>query len=432
MGLGLTRIRAEVAAIAASFDASTIPAAEAERVVRETTATINMLETVRSLAAARAAQGGRWRREGAASPAHALARATGTTVAKAKESLDTGDKLDQLPALGAAARAGEVSPTQAAPIAEAATADPAAEQRLVDKAKRASVGELRDECARTKAAAEPDDDARHAAIHRSRHLRKRRCADGAAELHYRSTVDEVAEVFAVVQGYANQAFDQARIDGRREPEEAYLADGLLAACRAAATPHTTGDTANTTGDTANTTGDTANTTGDRPPRRRVRKPTPTKIIVRIDWDALIRGWPIDGEVSEIAGLGPIAVSAVRALLATGDPFLAGVVTKGTDVANVFHLGRRPVAVQETALQWRSPTCITEGCNNTYRLEKDHRNDWARTKVTLLRWLEHHCDHCHDLKTRHGWALTDGRGKRPLVPPDDPRHPRYRDAEPRAG
>lgn len=29
-----------------------------------------------------------------------------------------------------------------------------------------------------------------------------------------------------------------------------------------------------------------------------------------------------------------------------------------------------------------------------------------------------------LKTRHGWALVEGKGKRPLVPPDDPRHPRH--------
>ena len=120
------------------------------------------------------------------------------------------------------------------------------------------------------------------------------------------------------------------------------------------------------------------------------------------------------------------------MMASGDAFLAGVVTKGTDVANVFHLGRRPTAYQDTALDWRSPTCTTEGCNNTARLETDHREDWARTKVTLLRWLERHCAPCHDKKTRQGWALVDGHGKRPLVPPGDPRHPRSSPAEPRAG
>lgn len=30
---------------------------------------------------------------------------------------------------------------------------------------------------------------------------------------------------------------------------------------------------------------------------------PAKIVVRIDWDALVRGWPVDDEVCEIAGTG---------------------------------------------------------------------------------------------------------------------------------
>ena len=33
-----------------------------------------------------------------------------------------------------------------------------------------------------------------------------------------------------------------------------------------------------------------------------------------------------------------------------------------------------------------------------------------------------CRHHHGLKTHQGWALVPGRGKRPFVPPDDPRHP----------
>jgi hypothetical protein len=109
-------------------------------------------------------------------------------VGAAKTALEVGEQLKELPALSAAARRGELSAAQVAPIADAASANPGAEERLVAKAKRASLGELRDECARVKAAAEPDDEARHAAIHRSRFLRQRRCADGAAELQYRSTV----------------------------------------------------------------------------------------------------------------------------------------------------------------------------------------------------------------------------------------------------
>ena len=414
MGMRLDEIRAEVAALATSFDPSSISPAEAERVVADATAVVNMLDTIRALAARRAADGGGWRRDGARSPSHDLARKTGAPVSKAKELLAAAEQLSSLPTLEHAARTGAISASQLGPIASASTADPNAEERLVAKARRASLGELLDDCARTRAFAQRDADARHRAIHAGRYLRHQRCADGAGELRYRSTVDEVAEVLAVVRGHANRQFDLARLEARHEPEEAYLADGLLAACRAS----------------------TASGTEATPTKRgRVRSATPTKVVVRIDWDALVRGWPIDGEVSEVAGVGPVPVSVVRAMVASGDAFLAGVVTKGVDVHNVFHLGRRPTAHQATALDWQSPGCTTEGCNGSVRLETDHREDWARTKVTLLRWLERHCEHCHALKTNHGWALVTGQGKRPLVPPEDPRHPgsrRAAAAEPRAG
>ncbi len=434
MGSGATigKAREAMASCAAAFDPSVLSPADAASVVRDAAAIEHMAATVKALAAARAADSGQWRRDGALSPAHALARETGTSVAAARSALDTAAKLADMPVLDAAARRGEVSPAQAAPIAEAASKDPGAETRLVAKAKRSSLGELRDECARTAAAAEPDDAARHEAIRRSRYLRRRRCADGAGELTYRSTLDDVAEIWSIVQGHANTEFDRARLEGRREPEEAYLADGLLAAVRAGAgiapeEPAAAEEERRGGDEPAGDAAPERSTQGSEPvPMKtgRVRKPTPTKVVVRIDWDALVRGWPIEGEVCEIPGLGPVAVSAVQTMIASGDAFLAGVVTKGVDVASVFHLGRRPTVYQGTALDWTSPTCTTLGCNNTSRLETDHREDWAHTKVTLLRWLERHCEHCHDLKTRSGWALVDGTGKRPFVAPDDPRHPRH--------
>jgi hypothetical protein len=62
-----------------------------------------------------------------------------------------------------------------------------------------------------------------------------------------------------------------------------------------------------------------------------------------------------------------------------------------------------------------------------RVEIDHREDWARTRHTRLDELDHLCALHHDLKTRLGWALVPGTGKRAFVPPDDPRHPRHRGA-----
>jgi hypothetical protein len=125
-------------------------------------------------------------------------------------------------------------------------------------------------------------------------------------------------------------------------------------------------------------------------------------------------------------------SAVRDLLASSNPFLAAVVTKGVDVATVAHLGRDPTVHQRTALEWLEPRCRAEGCDRTIGLDIDHRVDWAPTKVTLLKWLDWLCRHHHDLKTNEGWRLVAGTGIRAFVPPDDPRHPDRARRAPYAG
>ncbi len=174
------------------------------------------------------------------------------------------------------------------------------------------------------------------------------------------------------------------------------------------------------------TAETADPAASRPPRPRrpARSSAPPKIIVRVDLEALLRGWPIEGEVCEIAGFGPVAVSAVRDMIDSDDPFLAAVATRGQAVVGVAHLGRRPNAWQQTALQWLYPSCANQACGARARLDYDHRVDWARSHVTVLDLLDRLCGHCHALKTRQNWMLVEGRGKRPLVPPDDPRHPRH--------
>ncbi len=126
------------------------------------------------------------------------------------------------------------------------------------------------------------------------------------------------------------------------------------------------------------------------------------------------------------GYGPVAVSALREMIDCGDPFLAAVVTKGTEVLGVAHLGRRPNAHQRSALEWLYPTCAVEGCNGLTFLEFDHRVDWSKTHTTLVELLDRLCSHHHHLKTTEGWMLVEGSGKRAFVPRADPRHPRHAD------
>jgi Domain of unknown function (DUF222) len=398
----LSELRHAMHSYATCFDADPISPADAAQVVEDATAIENMAASVKALAAARFAETGLWKQDGDRSAAHHLARTTGVSVGHAQETLTTAGRLQELPATAAEALSGKLSPSQTALIADAASAQPDAETQLLERSRTASVGELRDDCARAKASA-CDLEARRLRIREHRYLRAFSDCDGTGHLHLRDNPETVAEIMGAIEPIRNELFDAARKDGRREPLEAYAADAMLELARRAG--------------------------GANDSKR--QRATRAKILVRVDLEALLRGGPITGETCELAGYGPIAVSAVRDLVETGDPFLAAIVTKGQDVAGVAHLGRRPRAHQQTALEWLYPNCAVEGCNSLTFLENDHREDWAKTKITLVELLDRLCSHHHGLKTTEGWALVEGNGKRAFVPPDDPQHPRNAHGPPAA-
>jgi len=394
----LSELRAGVSRYAGAFDAALLSGDQAAAAVEAATAIEAMIGNVRAKAAARVAETRAWKGAGERSAVSHLARSTGSTLGQATETLQTGQRLKDLPVLDAAARSGELSAQQTAAIADAATADPASEARLVAKAKDTSLAELRHECAKTKAAACADLEARRRQIHDRRFLRDWTDGEGAWHLHMRNNPEVGAELMAALAPIRDRLFNTARVEGRREPLDAYAADALVEAVCGS--------------------GDDDTAAPARGARGRA------KVIVRVDLPALLRGYPADEETCDIAGFGPVAVSAVRDLLDTGDAFLAAVVTAGEAVVGVAHLGRRPRAAQQTALEWLYPTCAVEGCTTTAWLEIDHRVDWADSHITVFDLLDRLCSHHHDRKTLDGWALVDGRGKRAFVAPDDPRHPRH--------
>ena len=386
-------LEAAVAAAAATFDVNRLTTTEAVALVPRLTRLLNTVSAMVGLAAARAAEAASWGRGGADSAAGWLARTTGTSAVLARARLATGVKLRSLDATRAAALAGGLSPMQLDAVVDAAAANPTVEVALVGAAGRESLGELRDRCARVKAAADPDPEATDARVHRERRAWSGPRPDGSWTLQAATTIVAGAEFDAVWNELIAERFSAARDTGAREPREAYAADALVdmaRRCRAGAAT------------------------------RKRRDPVRYLTVVHADLDALVRGSAIDGERCEIPGLGPIPVTAARDLL--GESVLKLVLTRGRD-ANVTHLGRGPNAAQKLVLLWRAPRCDTLGCHHRQRLEADHREDFARTRDTTLEELEHLCHSCHDKKTRFGWALVAGTGKRPLVPPSDPRHPR---------
>jgi hypothetical protein len=108
-----------------------------------------------------------------------------------------------------------------------------------------------------------------------------------------------------------------------------------------------------------------------------------------------------------------------------------VITRGVDVVNVTHLGRGPTAAQRIALLWATPACTNTQCGHTLGIQHDHRTPWTQAQETVLDNLDRLCTPCHRRKTHHGWALVAGTGPRPLVPPEDPRHPAHSGSSPSA-
>jgi len=393
----LAGLRDAVVAAATTFDASALDRDGAMRAVALWTAVINAASAARAMASSRVAECGT--PPGTSDAATWLALTTGATVATARDTLRCGAELQKQPATRAAATSGELSLQQAAAISDAVAADPAAERRLVDQAGRDSLGELRDACQQVKAAADPFPAATERRIHARRALRRYRDGEGAEHLHVVGTRVELAKVDQALAPVIDQLLGQRRDAQPREPYEAIAFDALVQLVGSGGPGIT-----------------------DRARRPKLRYLT----LLRVDLEALRRGHvDSDDELCEITGLGPVPVATARELL--GESLLKLVITKGSDVVHVTHLGRGVNTAQQLALLWQQPICTRQGCGRRQRLENDHRSEWARVRCTELRNLDPLCAADHDLKTRHGWALVEGAGKRPMVPPGHPDHPRDKSA-----
>jgi hypothetical protein len=386
----LVNLRAAMQRFVGTLEPAALSPALAGQALGDVTAIEHMAATAKALLAARVAEGDTWRREGARTPAEHIANKTGTSVGAALDGLKLAERLAELPAVDDAARKGELSPQQAAAVASAAAVAPDEAARLVGDAKRLPLRELQAECGRTRAA-HTDREALRRKQHAQRCVRSWNDAEGAGHIHATGPADAVARIMARVNSERDAIFRRAHREGREEPAEAYAFDALGAIC---------------CGEGTASAGSVA-----------------SKVIVRVDLDTLLRGQPSDGETCEVAGV-PVAVSAVEDILASGSAFLACVLTKAERLVGFVHLGRRPTAGQQTGLEWIYPTCAVEGCGQSARLERDHRVDWATSKITTFELLDLLCRFHHRLKTTDGWGLVDGRGKRPFVPPDDPRHPQH--------
>ncbi|GEM_PF-1245743 len=398
----IAQLYQSVASYAARFDAALVAPEELGQVVYYAGRIEKLAGHIASFAAARLAGGAGNdgpgpRHDLARQAAEQLARATGTTLGTARKAVEVARRLQRQPEVAGAVRAGELSRAQAELVSSAVEASPSAAPRLLEVARTGSLAELAEEAGRATASSE-DLEARRQRVHASRSLRTYTSPGGTWHLHAQGLPEDGARIMARVQRLADEAFDEARKAGRHERPEAYAFDGLVKLATSGA-----------------------------------GQATSYEVMVRVDLATLLRGYPCDGETCEIAGFGPVSTQAVYDLMGTADPFLKSIVTKGKQVVGVAHLGRRPNAYQQTALDWLFPTCAAEGCSvRAGFLQTDHRQPWAGTRFTVFDLLDRLCRRHHAMKTYHNWALVEGKGKRAFVPPEDPRHPQNHRAAPTAG
>lgn len=449
----LAALSKAIAAFAAGFDADSLSLSEAGTVMRICGRMESSISSIKALAAARHAESNAWRNEGFRSPSDQLAAQTGMSPSKARRLLDTGRRMAGQPEVARAALAGELSAEQAAAVSDGVAANPAKAKELIERARHSSVPELNEEVARVKAAS-TDTEARRRAIHAKRYLRRWTDTEGGFHAHIYGLPEDGALL--------SQALDPIRrrlVIKRRETDPEYASEPLEALeydALVVVASTAVGRTAELTPAEVTELGlfpDLAGPPTPPPPpppqtetlhllepggaphppaaagpspktRRKKLAGSPAKVIVRVDYDALIRGHPLEGELCDMIGYGPIPVSVVEELLGDANPFITAVLTRHYRLVGVFHHGRRPNAAQQTALEFLYPSCAAAGCNARLGLQSDHRIDWAQTHYTLLDQLDRLCPHHHGLKTRSNWGLVEGVGKRPFVPPTDPRHPRH--------
>ena len=159
---------AEAKVVLADLDPNELVGAQPARALELVIDIERRAAACRSKLAARVAEGGGWRYKGHRSVAHWLADVAGTSVGAAKNSLDTAERLNDLPVVQDAFEAGQLSEAQAKEVSKAAKADPASQSELVRTAERKTLRQLKKKCGRVIAAADPSEAATYERIHRAR------------------------------------------------------------------------------------------------------------------------------------------------------------------------------------------------------------------------------------------------------------------------
>ncbi len=396
------------------FEPECITAGQATEVL-ETAAEVERLAgSVKLLCASRAAQSTRWATEGHRSAASWMAEKTKGTFGEAISTIETAERLTELPATAEALKNGELSSAQAKEVASAAGSDHRAEQELLRVAAEGSMKKLKERAKLVKARSwsRKGETERYRAIHQGRYLRHWSDTDGAFRLDARLTPDAGARLVSAIQARTELIFASARKKGAYEPQHAYRADALVALVTGAPTKAESDLSEPSRG-----LGKSSNGQDRKSSTRRI----PDTLVIRVDAAALRRGFVKGTETCDIPGVGPVPVATAERLL--GSAFVKIVVKDGVDIATVCHVGRTVPAHVQSALDERDPICVVPQCEVAQGLENHHWvEDFEKCGITSLAALARVCSRHHDRITYEGYRLVGGPGRWQLLPPSRARPP----------
>lgn len=295
-----------------------------------------------------------------------VARASGTSIGRARKALESGWSLARSPELDQAVRHAEISLDQADEIAKTEALEPGATEGLLDVARNGTFHALRDRARRIRLDAQTGPQLTQRQ-HQARHLRHRVtdlgmvCIEAELEPHLGTPI--VQRLETVAGRLARSHTD------RNEPFERHLADALSAIFEAKA---------------------------GRPGRR-------PELVVVVSHEVATRGWrDVKGnEICKIPGVGPISPQAAKEI--AQDAFLTGVFYDGTDLRYLRRWTRNiPVEVR-IALELGDPPefdgvkCLD--CGNRFHIEFDHQQPHAAGGPASTENVKPRCLVCHIEKTQ---------------------------------
>jgi len=385
----------------------------------------------KTLLAPRIDESGVWRDSGHRNTAVMLAELEGVPTGQARNTLEVGQRLHQLPGTEQALRSGTLSGPKVSELSGAAVLDPTGEAELLHGAAEEGLQRLKERCQRSRATSvrnDPDEAVRR--IHAARQFASWTDAEGAFCFQGRDTADRGARILQQMEFTASRlrraedrATDPDSSESLRNSEANRRADAFfLLMTGGASAGELVGQTVGTDDDDdpgppdeqiaqqfvlERTSTASARHAGHQLPVpdgscHVIERPPNCSVMVRVDLDALLRGHALPGEVCELDNQGPIPVAMARDM--ADDSFLRFVFHQAGDIRAVSHFGRTINRTLRTALAHRDRCCVVPDCGVAFGLEIDHIRPFAEGGPTSLDNLALLCHHHHYLKTYEGWTL----------------------------